>query len=178
MTDFNQIDDYNNTNTGGCSQRNGQRIYRGSEGFKGGPPGRGCEVKWALSQGSRICLSIDNLSGGWDFGRGTCDQNHVRVVDLHQEFNRQSWWIDCHLNSQIHVYPKNTLTYHSPVMKVYVTRIPRDCFEKELLPVFTKVGPIYEHRLMMEQNGLNRGYAYVQFTNIQVRQTNFENETS
>jgi len=93
MTDFNQIDDYNNTNTGGCSQRNGQRIYRGSEGFKGGPPGRGCEV--------------------------------------------------------------------------YVTRIPRDCFEKELLPVFTKVGPIYEHRLMMEQNGLNRGYAYVQFTNIQ-----------
>ena len=59
-------------------------------------------------------------------------------------------------------------------MKVYVTRIPRDCFEKELLPVFTKVGPIYEHRLMMEQNGLNRGYAYVQFTNIQVRQTNFE----
>ena len=53
--------------------------------------------------------------------------------------------------------------------EVYVTRIPRDCFESELLPVFTKVGPIYEHRLMMEQNGLNRGYAYVKFTNVQVR---------
>ena len=53
--------------------------------------------------------------------------------------------------------------------EVYVTRIPRDCFESELLPVFSRVGPIYEHRLMMEQNGLNRGYAYVKFTNIQVR---------
>ena len=52
--------------------------------------------------------------------------------------------------------------------EVYVTRIPRDCFEAELLPVFSRVGPIYEHRLMMEQNGLNRGYAYVKFTNIQV----------
>ena len=52
--------------------------------------------------------------------------------------------------------------------EVYVTRIPRDCFESELLPVFNRVGPIYEQRLMMEQNGLNRGYAYVKFTNVQV----------
>ena len=52
--------------------------------------------------------------------------------------------------------------------EVYVTRIPRDCFESELLPVFSRVGPIYEQRLMMEQNGLNRGYAYVKFTNVQV----------
>ena len=44
----------------------------------------------------------------------------------------------------------------------------RDCFECELLPVFSRVGAIYEHRLMMEQNGLNRGYAYVKFTNVQV----------
>ena len=43
MTDLNQqlIDDHDQP--GGCSQRNGQRIYR-SEGWKGGPPGRGCEV--------------------------------------------------------------------------------------------------------------------------------------
>ena len=52
--------------------------------------------------------------------------------------------------------------------EVYVTRIPRDCFEAELLPVFSRVGPIFEHRLMMEQNGLNRGYAYVKFTSVQV----------
>ena len=53
--------------------------------------------------------------------------------------------------------------------EVYVTRIPRDCFEPELLPVFTQVGNIYEHRLMMEPNGLNRGYAYVKFTNVKVK---------
>ena len=46
--------------------------------------------------------------------------------------------------------------------------VSRDCFECELLPVFSRVGAIYEHRLMMEQNGLNRGYAYVKFTNVQV----------
>ena len=34
--------------------------------------------------------------------------------------------------------------------------------------MFSRVGAIYEHRLMMEQNGLNRGYAYVKFTNVQV----------
>ena len=53
--------------------------------------------------------------------------------------------------------------------EVYVTRIPRDCFEQELLPVFSRAGEIYEMRLMMDHNGLNRGYAYVKFTNTQVR---------
>ena len=56
--------------------------------------------------------------------------------------------------------------------EVYVTRIPRDCFENELVPIFTKVGPVYEHRLMMEHTGVNRGYGYVRFTNIQVSQAN------
>jgi len=51
--------------------------------------------------------------------------------------------------------------------EVYVTRIPRDCFENELVPIFTKVGPVYEHRLMMEHTGVNRGYGYVRFTNIE-----------
>ena len=54
--------------------------------------------------------------------------------------------------------------------EVYVTRIPRDCFEQELLPVFSRAGEIYEMRLMMDHNGLNRGYAYVKFTNTQVRE--------
>ena len=50
-----------------------------------------------------------------------------------------------------------------------MTRIPRDCFEQELMPVFSRAGEIYEMRLMMDHNGLNRGYAYVKFTNTQVR---------
>jgi len=48
--------------------------------------------------------------------------------------------------------------------EVYVTRIPRDCFENELVPIFSKIGPVYEHRLMMEHSGANRGYGYVRFT--------------
>jgi len=51
--------------------------------------------------------------------------------------------------------------------EVYVTRIPRDCFENELVPIFSKIGPIYEHRLMMEHNGTNRGYGYVRFTSLE-----------
>jgi len=47
--------------------------------------------------------------------------------------------------------------------EVYVTKIPRDCFEDELVPIFEKVGPVYEHRLMMEFTGNNRGYGYVRF---------------
>ena len=53
--------------------------------------------------------------------------------------------------------------------EVYVTRIPRDCFENELVPIFSKVGAVYEHRLMMEHTGANRGYGYVRFTNVEVR---------
>jgi len=49
--------------------------------------------------------------------------------------------------------------------EVYVTRIPRDCFENELVPIFSKIGPVYEHRLMMEHTGANRGYGYVRYTN-------------
>jgi len=51
--------------------------------------------------------------------------------------------------------------------EVYVTRIPRDCFENELVPIFSKIGPVYEHRLMMEHAGTNRGYGYVRFTSVE-----------
>ena len=45
--------------------------------------------------------------------------------------------------------------------EVFVGKIPRDCFEDELVPVFENVGKIYEMRLMMEYSGHNRGYAFV-----------------
>ena len=45
--------------------------------------------------------------------------------------------------------------------EVFVGKIPRDCFEDELVPVFEKAGRIYEMRLMMDYNGQNRGYAFV-----------------
>lgn len=48
--------------------------------------------------------------------------------------------------------------------EIYCYRIPRDCFEDELVPVFSSVGKIYELRLMIEFSGTNRSYCYVRYT--------------
>jgi len=49
--------------------------------------------------------------------------------------------------------------------EVFVGRIPRDCYEDELVPIFAQIGTIYQLRLMMDFSGTNRGYAFVTFTN-------------
>lgn len=49
--------------------------------------------------------------------------------------------------------------------EVFVGKVPRDCFEDELVPVFESVGRIYELRLMMDFSGTNRGYCFVTYTN-------------
>ena len=46
-------------------------------------------------------------------------------------------------------------------------KIPRDVFEDELFRIFSKIGPIYELRLMMDFSGSNRGFAFIQFANRQ-----------
>lgn len=49
--------------------------------------------------------------------------------------------------------------------EVFVGKLPRDCFEPEIVPVFEKVGKIYELRLMMDfSSGTNRGYCFVHFS--------------
>ena len=49
--------------------------------------------------------------------------------------------------------------------EVYCFRISRDCFEDELVPVFSSVGKIYELRLMIEFSGTNRSsYCYVRYS--------------
>lgn len=49
--------------------------------------------------------------------------------------------------------------------EIFVGKIPRDCYEDELVPVFERVGKLYELRLMMDFSGSNRGYAFVMYTN-------------
>ncbi|XP_052800784.1 probable RNA-binding protein 46 isoform X2 [Mya arenaria] len=49
--------------------------------------------------------------------------------------------------------------------EIFIGKIPRDCFEDELVPAFEKVGKIYELRLMMDFSGSNRGYAFVMYCN-------------
>lgn len=48
--------------------------------------------------------------------------------------------------------------------EVFVGKLPRDVFEDELVPLFEKIGPVYEMRLMMDDGTSNRGYAFVMYT--------------
>ncbi|VEL11142.1 unnamed protein product [Protopolystoma xenopodis] len=48
--------------------------------------------------------------------------------------------------------------------EVFVGKIPRDCYEDELIPVFERIGPIYMFRLMMDFNGANRGFGFCVYT--------------
>jgi hypothetical protein len=47
--------------------------------------------------------------------------------------------------------------------EVFIGKIPRHCFEDELVPVFERVGQIYEMRLMMDFSGSNRGFGFVMY---------------
>jgi heterogeneous nuclear ribonucleoprotein R len=50
--------------------------------------------------------------------------------------------------------------------EVFCGKIPKDMYEDELIPLFEKCGAIWDLRLMMDpMTGLNRGYAFVTFTN-------------
>ncbi|CAB4065428.1 HNRNPR [Lepeophtheirus salmonis] len=49
--------------------------------------------------------------------------------------------------------------------EVFCGKIPRDLYEDELIPLFEKCGTIWDLRLMMDpMTGLNRGYAFITFT--------------
>ncbi len=53
------------------------------------------------------------------------------------------------------------------ILQVFVGKIPRDCFEDELVPLFERCGHIYELRLMMDHHtGQNRGYAFVVYAKV------------
>ncbi|XP_064608909.1 RNA-binding protein 47-like isoform X2 [Liolophura sinensis] len=50
--------------------------------------------------------------------------------------------------------------------EIFVGGIPKDCYEDELVPVFEKIGKIYELKLVMEaRSELHRGYGFVKYTN-------------
>lgn len=63
------------------------------------------------------------------------------------------------LNKCIHkisIYLLNTA-------QLYVSNIPFDMYEDELLPLFASVGDICMFRLMMSFSGANRGFAYLMY---------------
>lgn len=48
--------------------------------------------------------------------------------------------------------------------EVFIGRIPQECYEDKLIPLFQSVARLYEFRLMMTFSGLNRGFAYARYT--------------
>ncbi|CAL1548618.1 unnamed protein product [Lymnaea stagnalis] len=44
--------------------------------------------------------------------------------------------------------------------EIFIGKIPRDLYEDELVPVFLKIGKIWEFRLMMDFSGTNRGFGF------------------
>lgn len=47
--------------------------------------------------------------------------------------------------------------------EVFISHIPRDVYEDQLIPLFSSVGPLWEFRLMMNFSGQNRGFAYAKY---------------
>lgn len=47
--------------------------------------------------------------------------------------------------------------------EIFVGKLPRDLFEDELVPLFNKIGPIHQLRLMMDFNGKNRGFCFISY---------------
>ncbi|XP_014216696.1 probable RNA-binding protein 46 [Copidosoma floridanum] len=48
--------------------------------------------------------------------------------------------------------------------EIFVGKIPRNIYEDKIYPLFSKVGEIYEMRLMMHFSGNNRGYCFIMYT--------------
>lgn len=51
--------------------------------------------------------------------------------------------------------------------EVFVGKLPRDLYEDELVPVFERIGTIFQIRLMMDFSGTNRGFAFVTYCNTE-----------
>ena len=46
----------------------------------------------------------------------------------------------------------------------FIGKLPKDCFEDELIPVFEKIGPIFDLRLLIESStGYSKGYCFVTY---------------
>lgn len=44
-----------------------------------------------------------------------------------------------------------------------MTKIPRNCSELDLFPLFEAVGRVYQIRIMLDFSGYNRGFCFVRY---------------
>lgn len=54
--------------------------------------------------------------------------------------------------------------------EIFLGRLPRDCYEDELMPLLEKPGRLLELRLMLDFSGTTRGYAFALYTDPRTAQ--------
>lgn len=66
--------------------------------------------------------------------------------------------------------PELTKEYRERIKgaEVFLGRLPRDCYEDELMPVLDNIGRLLELRLMLDFSGSTRGYAFALFENAKI----------
>ncbi|KAK7078954.1 APOB1 complementation factor [Halocaridina rubra] len=96
-----------------------------------------------------------------------------RIMEAVQELQRRTGYPLVQENSQRRYGPPPGWEGPPPPKgcEVFIGKIPRDLFEDELVPVLERAGRIYEVRIMMDSQGVNRGYGFVQYTNLQEAET-------
>ncbi|XP_054000316.1 APOBEC1 complementation factor-like [Hylaeus anthracinus] len=52
--------------------------------------------------------------------------------------------------------------------EIFLGRLPRNCYEDELMPILEQVGRLIELRLMLDFSGSTRGYAFALFENSKI----------
>ncbi|XP_078049784.1 putative RNA-binding protein 46 [Augochlora pura] len=52
--------------------------------------------------------------------------------------------------------------------EIFLGRLPRDCYEDELMPILEKIGRLSELRLMLDFSGSTRGYAFALFEDSKI----------
>ncbi|XP_076276699.1 APOBEC1 complementation factor [Lasioglossum baleicum] len=55
--------------------------------------------------------------------------------------------------------------------EIFLGRLPRDCYEDELMPILEKIGRLCELRLMLDFSGSTRGYAFASFEDTKTART-------
>lgn len=51
--------------------------------------------------------------------------------------------------------------------EIFIKKLPRNCYEDEMVPLFERFGTIYMLRLMMDFSGTNRGYAFLTYSCVE-----------
>jgi len=112
---------------------------------------------------------LSSIGNGLDFAKNAsvvADYEARNVDEAIAELHKRTGYPIVQRNGQRIYGPPPNWDRDVPTKgsEVFVGRVPRDCYEHEIVPVFETIGQIYELRLMMDFSGSNRGFFFVRYT--------------